>query len=124
MFQILALIINTNIFRYSPVRGMVIIMERKKFTALDIVAIICAGITVIINLVAYFNLPDTMVTQISFSGTGNYNSTLLYLLLLTVLILFCAGMTVFTKNKTRWAILTPVLTLINIVCITLNLINL
>ena len=96
-------------------------MEPKKLSAIDITAIIIASTTVLINIISYFFLPDTIITQI-FSSNGNRLSTLFYLIIIAVMISVSAAMTVFYETKTKWIFITSVLAVFNIVFITLNLI--
>lgn len=97
-------------------------MKLEKLSVFDIAAIICAAVTILLNTIAYFFLPNTIVTQISFSSSGNHTSTLLYMILITVIISVSAAMTVFTEKKSKWIFIASILTVINIVLIIINLI--
>ncbi|MDD4164370.1 MAG: hypothetical protein PHD46_02200 [Eubacteriales bacterium] len=96
-------------------------MEQKKVKLLGIIAVISWVTTVLINIAAYFMLPDTIITQINFSSEKSYMQTLTYLIIVTVLVLISACMTIFTGRKTKWVTLTLILFSINVICILLNL---
>lgn len=96
-------------------------MEQKKLQSIDIIAIACVGVTAVINILAYFLLPDFIITQITFTNDYSYTAKITYLLFVTGLILLTSGLTVFTDRKKKWIAMTAVLIALNILCITLNL---
>ncbi|PKM62610.1 MAG: hypothetical protein CVU97_04450 [Firmicutes bacterium HGW-Firmicutes-21] len=94
-----------------------------KLDKLSVAAIICATVTVVLNTVAYFFLPESIITQPSLSGIGRHTSTLLYLIGAAGLVLLPAGITVFTDGKNKWAAPTVVLASVNAVFIAYNLLK-
>ena len=81
------------------------------------------AVTIILNLVMYFVLPDKMVTRITFDGSAsNYMRTPLYLMVSAAIIGLSAGMGVFfADKKTKYFIITCILFAANIAALAVNL---
>lgn len=94
---------------------------KKQFTVNEIIVFICAGVTLLLNTVAYFFLPDKIATQLTFSGAPRNTSTLFYLVALVFLVAASAIMTVFSEKKQRFFAISLILTVINIICVVINL---
>jgi len=99
-------------------------MKLNKFS---ITAATTTLFTVVLNIAAFFFLPETMVTQIGFSSV-NRMPTAIYLLLSAFIIALSAGMVVFSdkhhpNKKTKWFAVNLVVSLLNVVIIIYNLIK-
>ena len=97
-----------------------------KFDKFSITAIACTASTIILNTVSYFFLPAKMVTQISFSGSGNRLSTVVYLLLSALIVALSAAMIFYAdkfqpEKKTKWFAVNLIMTIVNIFAVVYNL---
>ncbi|HAN21900.1 MAG: hypothetical protein A2Y15_06160 [Clostridiales bacterium GWF2_36_10] len=97
-------------------------MNQNKLKIIKISVISIAVITVIINTISYFFLPDTIVTQLF--SSGKRTSTLTYLLIIPVMVAVSSVMTVFSDKKTKWFFISVVLSVMNVIFIIINLLNL
>lgn len=98
-------------------------MKLNKFT---ITAATTTAITIVLNIAAYFYLPQKIITQIGFTAAGNLSSVV-YLLMSAFIVAVSAGMIVFSEKyqpakRAKWIAANIVITILNIVIIIYNLI--
>ena len=74
-----------------------------------------------VNIISFFLLSDTIITQIFFTGKGRHTSTIIFLILMTAFIFLSSSMTFFAADKKKWTAVTIILSIINIACIAVNL---
>lgn len=97
-----------------------------KFDKFSITAIATTAVTIVLNVVSYFFLPEEIITQIGFTMKGNSLSTLGYLILTTLIVALSSGMIIFSDKyqpakKAKWFAANIVITLLNIVIVIYNL---
>lgn len=96
---------------------------QKKFVfeKSDIIPAVIAGITLIMNIVSYFFLPEILVTGFRMFNEIPHCGRLLYVILASLLVVTPCVMCILTEKKKKWLAFASVLGIANVVCLALNL---
>lgn len=96
---------------------------KKSHDVLFLISLLCLVITGGINLLGYFNLPDIMATQISFSGGGvNTMPKAYYLIGGFVLSLLLAILVMKSKQeRIKWFIAQVIIAIANVIIVLIQI---
>lgn len=91
-------------------------------SSMKIVLIILASVTLLINIVGCFIMPDNMQVQITTSGLANGMNKFIYLPLITVIVGACTFMGMrYSERTVKYLVVSAVITVANIAAIVINL---
>lgn len=95
--------------------------EKFVFEKSDIIPALIGGITLIMNIVSYFFLPETLVTGFRMFNETPHCGRLMYVIMASFLVVTPSLMCILTEKKKKWLAFAAVLGTANVVCLALNL---